>query len=238
MAKELSPEERLLGLIKGRQKGQDEPVGAPKEPVQEAEKIFRPAQHSAVDESERRFRPRPGTLNSSPSLNYNYIFVAIFFAVCVTAAIIIFSASGKDKEELKNIQTLVSSLSDKENKGKATPAAAIGNDAKTENAQPPSGSFEDYKAVLERKNIFATGTSSDNRANGPQEGPAISELVKDLRLVGIVPGDEPQAVIEDKKNSQTLFLKVGERIGDLEIKEISNGKVVLSYNNETATLSL
>ena len=66
----------------------------------------------------------------------------------------------------------------------------------------------------------------------------VSDMVSEFRLVGIIPGDEPQAIIEDKKSGQTLFLKKGERLAEVVIKEISEGRVVLGYNEETITLSL
>ena len=56
--------------------------------------------------------------------------------------------------------------------------------------------------------------------------------------MGIVPGDEPQAIIEDKKSGQTFFLKEGEKILNMEIEKISTGKVLLNYDGETITLSL
>jgi len=70
------------------------------------------------------------------------------------------------------------------------------------------------------------------------EGPSLRDLIKDLSLVGIIPGDRPQVIIEDKRNGQTLFLQVGEMIDMIKIKEIQSGRVVLEIGDETITLSL
>ena len=101
----------------------------------------------------------------------------------------------------------------------------------------PAASFEDYQKLINAKSIFAPPVVQTGKAVA-QEGPGLNELIKDLRLVGIMPGEMPQAIIEDRKNNQTLFLKEGDMINDIEIKSILAGRVVLARNDETVTLSL
>ena len=53
-----------------------------------------------------------------------------------------------------------------------------------------------------------------------------------------MPGEDPQAIIEDKRTGETLFLKRGEMINDIKIEVIGTGRVTLGYNEDTTTLSL
>ena len=66
----------------------------------------------------------------------------------------------------------------------------------------------------------------------------IAELIKDYRLKGVVLAGEPEAIIEDARTQKTSFLKVGEKLEDLEIKKIEEGRVVIVYGDEEKTLEI
>jgi len=69
--------------------------------------------------------------------------------------------------------------------------------------------------------------------------PASSEVVdatKHLRLVGISWSKNPDAMIEDTKALRTFFLKAGQMIGEVQIKEIHKDKVIIRYNDEDIEL--
>ncbi|MDP3980616.1 MAG: hypothetical protein Q8Q33_04285, partial [Chlamydiota bacterium] len=66
----------------------------------------------------------------------------------------------------------------------------------------------------------------------------ISELLKSLHLVGIISGENAQAIIEDKSAGQMHYLVKGDRVGDLEVIEVMDDKVRLSYGSEEAQLTL
>jgi hypothetical protein len=51
--------------------------------------------------------------------------------------------------------------------------------------------------------------------------------LKDLKLIGVIAGDEPQAIVEDKKNQKTIYLRKGQFIGDLQVEDIQEGKIIL-----------
>ncbi len=60
--------------------------------------------------------------------------------------------------------------------------------------------------------------------------PAVEDLrpyVAELKLVGIIWSDNPQAMIEQTKEEKTYLLGTGEKIGPLRIKKILREKVLL-----------
>lgn len=61
---------------------------------------------------------------------------------------------------------------------------------------------------------------------------SIAELAKDYRLKGVVILDEAEAIFEDARTQKIIFLKEGERLGELEIRDIKEGSVVLGYYGE------
>ena len=63
------------------------------------------------------------------------------------------------------------------------------------------------------------------------------EMDSKLRLQGIFVGTNPQAIIEDTKSKQVYFLSPGERIGEIELKELLPGKVKLDYYGQETELS-
>ncbi len=59
-----------------------------------------------------------------------------------------------------------------------------------------------------------------------------------LKLQGIIAGANPQAIVEDIKTGRVYFLSLGERIGEMELKQILPGKVKLDYHGQEVELSL
>lgn len=274
MAKDFSPEERLLHLIKGKRKGplDSEEAERPgteekKEISKEDEKIILSAEEKkTVSREDERVAPseikkqtekekRPPhegkppervktKLSKRPKVTFNvrYLYILSGVALLSLIAPFIFSIlSNKEKQELEGLERLVATVSE-EARVENPPAKKV--ETPQEEKMPPESpeqkpevSFEEYQKLLLKKSIFAP-PATDRKKSPVSEGPTLRELVKDLRLVGIMPGDEPQVIIEDKKSGQTLFLKKGEQIEGIEIKEIQSGRVILGYEEETITLSL
>ena len=67
---------------------------------------------------------------------------------------------------------------------------------------------------------------------------SLTELVKDYRLKGVILMDEPEAIIEDARTQATIILKKGERLGDLSVKEIKEGLIVLTYLGEEVKMEI
>ena len=123
---------------------------------------------------------------------------------------------------------------------KITSSALLeGNTASSEApAQEPSTAkpYEYYGKALSQRDLFQPGLpSKEEKGNSP----SLKETrFKDLALIGILSGKTPQAIIEDKKENKTYFLKEGELLGEMRVEQILNEKVTLSYEGEQFELLL
>lgn len=75
---------------------------------------------------------------------------------------------------------------------------------------------------------------------GPPPPPKVplSERASRFRLVGILSGDKPQAIIEDTQTQRTLYASPGQRIEGMMVESVTAGKVVLSDGDERFDLTL
>jgi len=256
MNREISPEERLLHLIKGKKKPDMDAEHAAGEPrdISDLSDIIVPIPVSSGADSikdKNGHQPSAAGVNfdksklkiflAKPRININPTYIVIGIILISISAVLYFMfnlAGAKDEQEVENLKKLIASIS--ETRQSDSPGAedkAPVQDKKPAAQDKAGASFDEYQKLINAKAIFAPPVTDTRKASVP-EGPSLNDLTKDLRLVGIMPGDIPQAIIEDKKNNQTLFLKEGETINDIKIKNISTGKVVLARNDETVTLSL
>ncbi len=92
-----------------------------------------------------------------------------------------------------------------------------------------------YEEAFQKSALFGLYTEA---ANLPVFKSSIQELTKDLRLKGIVVLDQAEAIIEDARTQKNTFLKTGDSIGELTVKEIKDGAIVLSYYGEEKELKI
>ncbi|MDD2731341.1 MAG: hypothetical protein PHX21_13660 [bacterium] len=95
---------------------------------------------------------------------------------------------------------------------------------------------EYYLEGLKERQIFSSENSTETRrivASGVN-----AEIVKDITLLGIVLGESPQAVIEDKKTEKTYYVTKGQFINELQVEDIQEGKIILNYNGQKLELYL
>jgi len=95
--------------------------------------------------------------------------------------------------------------------------------------------YEFYLQALSQRQIFS---SSFIQEGAGASGVVSADLIKDINLVGIISGENPQAVIEDKKTRKTYYLNKGQFIGELQIEDIQEGKIVVNYNGQKYELYL
>ena len=108
-------------------------------------------------------------------------------------------------------------------------------------AGPEQGAKEEIRPVdyyLEgtERQIFTAPTASQEA--GQPISVVGADLVKDISLIGIIAGETPQAVIEDKKAQKTLYVSRGQFIGELQVEDIQEGKIILSYKGQKFELYL
>lgn len=65
-----------------------------------------------------------------------------------------------------------------------------------------------------------------------------AELAKDYRLQGVILGADPEAIVQDVRSQKTMFVRVGEPLGELTVQDIRDGAVVLDCQGEQITLQI
>lgn len=196
MRNNLTSEEKLLGLIRGVKKQEDNSVAA-------AEK--KPAGHS-------------GFAFSFTLKNFLWI---IFGVSCLyLAGTFVYPLLFLRKIKFSDIN--------------AHPAGY----AQTE--KPGIIPYEPYEQAISARQIFAVYSSGsmENEAAQLKDANASADFIKNLNLVGVIAGDNPQAVIEDKNIQKTFYLNKGEVINGFRVESIEEGKVVLAYKGEKYELHL
>lgn len=110
---------------------------------------------------------------------------------------------------------------------------AVTNNAEvaTQNISSEDLKIED-SSNLYRRQIFV----SNQIANNEVFPAATSDI--DLVLVGIVLGENPQAVIEDKKVDKIYYLVKGQFINDFQVEDIKEGKIILNRLGKRFELGL
>ncbi len=205
----LSPEERLLRLIRGQKKTEK-----PAQPAQPS------PQHNFTREVSKAKAPESYSL-ATKYLNLENIkktLSVIFILSCaylLTALIYPFF--------IPKISPLVKEA------GKAAPPEKI---TLTANAKP----YEFYSRAVKNRQLF--GVSGPQNENEGAQVILGDESIKDINLVGIVSGDNPQAVIEDKKAQKTYYVAKNQAIGQFQVEDIQEGKIILNSNGQKFELSL
>lgn len=113
-------------------------------------------------------------------------------------------------------------------------------DKKTGNAQKSNievKPLEFYTQGLGGRQIFSASALAGSAASSVIAA-ADSDLIKNINLVGIISGDRPQAIIEDKKTNKSYYLTKGQFIGEVKIEDIQEGKVILNHKGQAYELYL
>jgi hypothetical protein len=98
-----------------------------------------------------------------------------------------------------------------------------------ENAKP----LDYYEKEISGRQIFGAAAGQSTAANI-----ANADILKDINLVGIISGESPQAVIEDKKAGRTYYVSKGQFIQDMQVIDIQEGKIILTYRGQNYELHL
>lgn len=96
--------------------------------------------------------------------------------------------------------------------------------------------YSKYSREMAGKQIFGSGEVRE-----PAPGTRSSfdaDISKRFNLVGIISGEEPQAIIEDAQLQKTYYISKGQSMGGITVAEISDGKVVLNYEGKEVVLVL
>ena len=239
----LTPEERLLRLIRGKGKVASQ---VPKTPSlsEEMKKASFPETTPRPSKKNWRhlflkgkeilsFLPRPEKAPSSQGIplifmdsSESSLFLRIqriLFALVAVALFFSLTSRFIPQRQLTTTALLERAISPKE------------SFPKEQMTQKP---YEYYGSVIEKRDLFQAGLPTRGGPVANTSASTAEARFKDLTLVGIISGKNPQAIIEDKKDQKTYFLKTGESLGELRIEQILDEKVTLSYEGEQFDLML
>jgi len=204
------PEERLLNLIKGKNRGRsversmDLPAKIPNASAPDIMKVLSKIMSS----------------KSELLKTANRYLLAVLIAVFAYAAYAIFSPAWQVSPVVQ------------ETSGRT--AAPIGGALPNGHLlRPKLGDYPAYAAVISSRSLFKTESAP--------AAPAVNQsasLLGKFNLVGIMPGDRSQAIIEDKQTMKTYYLFKGDSFDGAIVEDIGDGRVVLESGGERVNLVL
>jgi hypothetical protein len=154
-----------------------------------------------------------------------WISVALWIAIGVSAVYFLAGLFAPDKVTLQN-RIL--------ERGKAAASAARVPASEDIAGQLKPQSY--YTEAMQNPNPF-TGVSEElpqviQEEKGPSAKDKLASMTKGLSVVGINRGPVPDAIVEDADQKRTFFVKVGDSINDMTVKEIKRDSVVLRFEAE------
>lgn len=218
-----SPEERLLSLIKGKPARQ----GPPPAPQPASAGPAVPVAHTSEEnpylrEFLKRYVPKNRFFEPAFLAMANKVLLGIV-ALLILYLIVELSWVKPSREIALPAQ-----------EGAARPSGAV-PPAKEKAAAEKDYSY--YSQAIAGKRIFDQSGGGASAAGQPL---AVSsdEITANLGLVGIITGERPQAIIEDKKNQKVYYLGPGESFDGYTIEEIAEGKVIVERDGKRSALFL
>ena len=118
----------------------------------------------------------------------------------------------------------------------AGPAASATAASSAAEAGHALRALSEYVAAVQERNPF-TGTSAREEGLSLKTTKHhLEEMATGLSVVGIDRGANPVALIEDTAQHKTYIVKAGDALNGMRVKEIRDGKVLVSYEGEELVL--
>lgn len=106
-----------------------------------------------------------------------------------------------------------------------------------ETFQPPMEPlFESVRHLWTARDIFQSSGTPASAPAAQSAQPAPVDFAQMYRITGIVLGDQPTAIIENVGTESTLFLTVGDALGEAVITDIQENRVLLDHQGQTVEL--
>lgn len=97
--------------------------------------------------------------------------------------------------------------------------------------------YDFYLEAVRGRSIFGV-VSSPGQGQGIAQAAANADLVKQINLVGIISGGNPQAIVEDKTTQKTYYVIKGQTVGEIQVEDIQADKIIISYKGQRFELYL
>ncbi len=217
--KEITPEEKLLNLIRRSNKKPSKEKSSAQEYIPAGHKLSKSVSAS-ISRKASILKERNFVFAGIKSLNFVLINRLVLLAVFASLLVLTFDLffHSPDITKMKSsskVRLKIASLKDKEIKPYAY-----------------------YEQEIAKRNLFSSAPFDSQVKRVIPAGPTFKELIKSLELLGIVSGDEPQVIIEDKKLRKTYFLFTGDYLGEIKVEEVYSDRVLLEFKGEKISLFL
>ncbi|MFH0799988.1 MAG: hypothetical protein V2A66_07410 [Pseudomonadota bacterium] len=92
---------------------------------------------------------------------------------------------------------------------------------------------DEFLASLARRSLFQP-TAGEAAPRKPSPADAdMAGVMENFKLVGIAWGAAPEAMIREVKEGRTFFLKEGQKLKGVLVKQILKDRVIMEYNGQT-----
>ena len=215
MNNEFTPEEKLLNLIK-KQNSKHEPVTGNNASLPNTQQVQQSVniQHKASGTS--------GIISSFRHFNL-LIQLIILASAGFLAYQIFFSRFYRDP-----MNTPLSST--------AGPVSLKASDKAVK-----AKDLNQYKKVLKKKKVFKSigrPVAAPTKKKEVKRGPGLTERTRGFTLSGILLGDKPQAIIQDKATGNVHYVYSGDKIGDLTVTDVTENSVTISLEEDSVRLTI
>lgn len=107
-----------------------------------------------------------------------------------------------------------------------------------EESPPEVKPYSFYQDTTASRQIFGSPLAELTKSSQTSSDAVGMDIIKDFNLLGIISGENPQAIIEDKKTQKTYYLSKGQSIGEFQVEDIQEGKIILIYKGQRFELYL
>lgn len=236
MAEEFSPEEKLLRLIRGEKKKNDKPAAAKLESHGTSQGPRMNAFELPMGKVQAAKRKNAGRKN--PFRFINSILIA---ALILTIAFFVFDILISKLSLFRPLAKTDYSIADKAypvDKTQTAPTANSVSDTTQDRSNAEALPFSDYSEMVRRELFRPQKSEVEEKVMDEKKLLSGQERLNGIFLIGIISGEKPQAVIEDKKNQKTYFLYKGQSVNQLMITDILDDRVILDFEGEKLELVL
>lgn len=216
MPEDISPEEKLLNLIKNNTEPQaprlEEKESLPESPFRPQKKIKTKKPAPAVSRQNEKEPKRPFSF-------LNRFLILILFGLAVFM-VIGYVSPYKPKRDIKGGIAVY----EEEPKERVTISL------------PPA---DNYTGAMSQRQIFKMYEPPVVQPVGPPKPRVtLQQLLAGYAFIGIIFGEPSQAIIEERRSGQSYYLTEGQYIGEIKIEKIDRGKITVKYEDEVMDIRI
>jgi len=225
MKKDIPPEEKLLRLIKGSKK---------KSMTKEEEWALK-AQSSESGMPQMYKMPgyrKEGELKKARSISISMPIILKKINMAMLNSILVFCLGAL---LLYFIYDLYHATYHKKDKLEISAAEEIKTPKIDKGEALEAKPYSFYSSSIGGRNIFLPQETEEELII---TGPSLEEISGGFSLIGIIAGEKPQAIIEDRKSGKSYFLYESGVVGETKVVQILEDKVVMEYQGQRFELVL